>query len=201
MATKNFTQFSLNTELSSNDYLIGYYGNGLEEFKLTIDDLKKYLEPTITVITSTEFSLTNSTTLTPVNELNITIPANSKYAITGQILLKEIGNIAPGIDSQVVATPSSNVFLYGNHNRYDLIDLSVGVIVPTDTNVGTRERIIQLDAADYSFFSVPVSFVVDNTNNQSCVIEHRLGQTTQTSSSTFIVGIGSYLIGHPINNN
>jgi hypothetical protein len=199
MATKNFTQFAINTSLSSTDYLVGYYGNGSEEFKLSINNLKTYLEPTTTVSTTTEFSGTNLSTLQTASGLNLTIPPNTRYAVTGQLFLKEVRDVAPGIDFQVIATPNTNVNIYGNHYRFDLVDLPVAVAVPLDVSVGTRSKIMQLDATSYGFFSVPVSYVVYNTSNASCVLEHRFAQSVQEPTGTFVLGIGSYLIGHPIN--
>lgn len=198
MATKNFTQFTTNTNLSVNDFLIGYYGNASEEFKLSINTLKTYLEPTTTVSTTTEFSGTNSATLQTVTQLSLTIPANTRYAVTGQLLLKEVGDIAPGIDFQVIATPNTNVNIYGNHYRFDLVNLPVAVAIPLDISVKTRTEIMQLDATSYGFFSIPVSYVVSNASNVSCVLEHRFAQNTQEPTGTFVLGIGSYLIGHPI---
>jgi hypothetical protein len=205
MATKNFTQFSINTSLTSSDYLVGYYGNGSEEFKLPISGLESYLEPTRTITTNTEFSGTNSTALTAVEELHLHIPPYTKYAITGQLLLKEVGASAPGIDCRVTidtaTTPTGTISIHGNHNRYDLVDLPVGVIIPTDTPVTNRAQILQLDATSYNFFSLPVSFVVNNASNLECTIKHSFAQTTQAANSTFILGLGTYLIGHPIDGN
>ena len=198
MATKNFTQFTTNTNLSANDFLVGYYGDASEEFKFDINTLKTYLEPTTTISTTTEFSGTNSAVLQTTTQLNLIIPANTRYAVTGQLFLKEVGDIAPGIDFQIIATPSTNVIIYGNHYRFDLVDLPVAVAIPLDVSVNTRSKIMQLDATSYGFFSVPVSYVVNNAGNTSCTLEHRFAQSTQQSTGTFILGIGSYLIGHPI---
>jgi hypothetical protein len=204
MATKNFTQFSTNTTISNNDYLVGYYGDGSQEFKLTVNSLKTFFEPTKTVSTNAEFSQTNTTILSSVEELNIYVPANTKYAITGQLFLKEIGDLAPGIDCQVSieteTTPVGTIYIYGNHNRYDLVDFPVAVITPTDIPVTTRTKILQLDATNYNFFSIPISFVVNNSSNLECIVKHSFAQTTQTSNGTYIIGLGSYLIGHPISN-
>jgi hypothetical protein len=204
MATKNFTQFSTNTSLASSDYIIGYYGNGSEEFKLSINNLKQYLEPTRTITTSVEFSGTNSTVLVAPEELHLHIPPFTKYAITGQLLLKEAGDIAPGIDCQVSVetetVPSGTISIYGNHNRYDLVDFPVAVIIPTDIPVTNRTKILQLDATGYNFFSIPVSFVVNNASELECTIKHSFAQTTQVADGTFILGLGTYLIGHPISN-
>jgi len=203
MATKNFTQFPSNTTLSINDFLVGYYGDGSEEFKLSINDLEAYLEPTRTITTSVEFSGTDSTVLVAAEELNLSIPANTKYCVTGQLLLKEAGDSAPGVDCQVSivteTAPTGTISIYGNHNRYDLVDFPVAVIIPTDISVTNRTKILQLDATGYNFFSIPVSFVVDNTSDVECVIKHSFAQSTQAADGTFILGLGSYLIGHPIN--
>ncbi len=203
MATKNFTQFTSNTSLAVNDFLVGYYGDGSEEFKLSINDLETYLEPTRTITTSVEFSGTNTSTLVTAEELNLNIPSNTKFCITGQLLLKESVNVAPGVDYQVSihteTTPTGVISIYGNHNRYDLVDLPVAVIVPTDISVTNRTKILQLDATGYNFFSIPVSFVVDNASNLECTIKHSFAQTTPTADGTFVLGLGSYLIGHPIN--
>jgi len=202
MATTNFTQFNTNTTLSSNDFLVGYYGDGSKEFKLNISTLQTFLEPTKTISTDTEFFVNSTTILVPAESLNLTIPANTKYAVTGQLLLKEVGEFAPGIDYQVQITttvsPTGIISVYGNHNRYDLVDLLVGVIIPTDISVTTKTKILQLDATGYNFFSLPVSFVVDNSSNVECTVKHYFAQSTLAVNGTLVLGIGSYLIGHPI---